>query len=293
MSKVFVILTGGLGNQLFQYALGRYISLSTGGELVIDNTFFVSPPRGLTPREYGLDQFRIAARFMTVRERQTLFSYRNRGLRFVRKFIDLPGPVNYYREPVGRLMLGVRQAQGNVLLDGFWQSELYFEGVEEALRKDLTPSAGLKGNIAELRHRIRSLNSVSLHVRRGDYVDSRTSASRGNCNLEYYQRAVQIMKDRLEDPHFFLFSDDPQWVSNNLKLDASSTLVAHHTPVSAVSDLCLMAACKHHIIANSTFSWWGAWLNPAHHKLVIRPAVWMETQPNMNSTVCPPSWIAI
>lgn len=293
MSRVFVALTGGLGNQLFQYALGRFLAIKTGGELVIDDTFFVSPLAGLTPREYGLDQFQVNGRRITPAERRSLFTYTNRGFRFVRKFVDLPGPINYYREPLDRLMLDVRQAQGDLLIDGFWQSERYFEGVENTLRKDLTPCDEVIEQTADLRDQMQSVSSVSLHVRRGDYVDPKTSAARGICDLDYYQRAVQIMKNQLGDAHFFLFSDDQQWVSQNLKLDANTTLVQHDTPVSAVVDLWLMAGCKHHIIANSTFSWWGAWLNPVKDKLVIRPSIWMRTQPHMNSTACPDSWMAI
>lgn len=293
MSKVFVALTGGLGNQLFQYALGRYIALKNGGELVIDDAFFVSPPNGLTPREYGLDQFRVSGRRITRCERRLLFTYTNRGLRYLRKLVDLPGPVNYYREPMNRLMLDVRKAQGNVLIDGFWQSELYFQGIEDTLRTDLTPCADLIEQTAQYRNQMQSVNSVSLHVRRGDYVDPATSAARGNCDIDYYQRAVRSMQERLGDAHFFLFSDDQQWVSQNLKLDAACTLVTHQTPVSASTDLWLMASCRHHIIANSTFSWWGAWLNSNQKKIVIRPSVWMKTQPHMNTTACPPSWVSI
>jgi hypothetical protein len=293
MSKTFVVLTGGLGNQLFQYALGRYISLSADTELVIDDTFFRRPPRGLTPREYGLDQFVLTARHITSRERLSLFSYTNRGLRFLRKFVDLPGSIQYYREPFDRLMLGVREARGDALIDGFWQSELYFEGIEEVLRQDLMPQPELLAQTGKLRSQIQAVESVSLHVRRGDYTDKKTADARGICDLEYYQRAIQIMRDRLEDPHFFVFSDDQEWVSQHLKLDATYIPVVHCEPVPAAVDLCLMASCNHHIIANSTFSWWGAWLNPSQNKLVVRPSVWMIAQPHMNTTACPPSWISI
>lgn len=294
MSRVFVALTGGLGNQLFQYALGRFLSIKTGGELVIDDTFFVSPPAGLTPREYGLDQFQVSGRRITPSERRSLFTYSNRGMRFIRKFVNLPGLVDYYREPTDRLMLGVRQAKGNVLIDGFWQSELYFQGVEEVLRQELVPRPDVVGRFSDLAKQMHLGQTVSLHVRRGDYVaDAKTIAHHGMCSLSYYREAVRYIKERIKNPHFFVFSDDQEWVSRNLEIGADFTPVIHQTPALPSVDLWLMANCKHHIIANSSFSWWGAWLNPNVEKLVVRPSVWMRAQPHMNSTTCPQTWIAI
>jgi hypothetical protein len=136
---------------------------------------------------------------------------------------------------------------------------------------------------------MRSTQSISIHVRRGDYVSNTTAAQHGVCGLDYYRRAVEYMLARLQSAHFFVFSDDPVWTRENLVLPGDATYVQHNVATSAFQDLRLMSLCKHHIVANSSFSWWGAWLNPGANKLVVCPKQWFVDDRD-TSSLSPANW---
>lgn len=289
-------LTGGLGNQLFQYALGRHLAVKLSTELVIEDSFYRSTPKGVTPRRYELDQFSTACRFVTEAERRYLRRYTHRWLRFSQKYIRIPGRYRYVREPLDRLMLEVGDFSGDILLDGYWQSEAYFSGSEAQLRHDLTPVFELSSQDLKTQSLMKATRSVSLHVRRGDYVNASNLAWHGICGLDYYKKAIEFIRKKVSDPHLFVFSDDMQWVRDNLGgmlADLPCTFVDHNHEGRAANDLVLIASCRHHVIANSSFSWWGAWLNPDMDKIVVRPRVWVRQLPHMNDSVCPASWIAV
>jgi hypothetical protein len=291
---IAINLTGGLGNQLFQYALGRYLAFKQDAELMINDSFYVDVPAGVTPRRSELDKFATQLRMVTDSERRYLKRYTNRYLRYLQKYIALPGRFKYVREPLDRLLLEVRDYRGDLLLDGYWQSEQYFAGAEGIIRKDLTPSFDLSERDVRVKLAMQNTTSVSLHIRRGDYVtNAHTNAWHGVCGVDYYRNAMQVVEPRLQNPHYFVFSDDMEWVKANLKIDHPCTYVAHNDETTAVNDLMLMASCQHHIIANSSFSWWGAWLNSSQEKLVVRPKVWLKQLPYMNDSVCPSSWMAV
>ena len=141
---------------------------------------------------------------------------------------------------------------------------------------------------------IAACNAVSLHVRRGDYAaDPVVTSMHGLCPLDYYDRAVEYVLGRVSDPAFFLFSDDPDWVREHLKLRGSVSVVDHNGPDSGSEDLRLMSLCRHHIIANSTFSWWGAWLDPRPDKLVIAPKRWFADESLDTSDLLPAGWVKL
>nr|VFK65587.1 MAG: Glycosyl transferase family 11 [Candidatus Kentron sp. TUN] len=134
-----------------------------------------------------------------------------------------------------------------------------------------------------------------MHIRRGDYVsDKEANTLIGTCSLDYYQRAVRLLQERIEsNPRFYVFSDDPDWVQANLRLDGQMHIVRHNNTDTNFEDLRLMSACSHHIIANSTFSWWGAWLNPSPQKIVIAPARWFKSDKLDDRDLIPSSWLRI
>jgi len=294
---IILNLNGGLGNQLFQYALGRCLATKLSTELVIEDSFYRGTPKGVTPRQYELDQFATRCRFVTEAERQYLRRYTNRWLRFARKYVAMPGRYQYTREPLDRLMLEVRNLTGDILLDGYWQSQAYFAGSEAEVRQDLTPAFEISALDQQIQRLMQETCSVSLHVRRGDYVALPSNlAWHGVCGVDYYERAIALIRDQVSAPHVFVFSDDMQWVKDNLGsllADLPCTYVDHNDECHAANDLILMASCRHHVIANSSFSWWGAWLNPDAQKVVIRPRIWLAQLPHMNESVCPASWIAL
>jgi|AntAceMinimDraft_1070359.scaffolds.fasta_scaffold14239_3 hypothetical protein len=289
---ITVNLTGGLGNQLFQYALGRYLATKLSAELVIEDSFYQDTKVGVTPRRYELDKFATQLRIVTDAERNYLRRYTNRWMRYIQKYISIPGKYRYVREPLDRLHLEVRGYSGNLFLDGYWQSDQYFTGIEDKLRQELQPMVALPSADQMIALSMKSANAVSLHVRRGDYIThAHTNAWHGVCGLDYYANAMRVIESHITNPHYFVFSDDMEWVKANLPINAACTYVSHNDGTTAVNDLKLMSSCQHHIIANSSFSWWGAWLNPHPCKLVIRPSTWLKQLPYMNESVCPQSWI--
>ena len=140
--------------------------------------------------------------------------------------------------------------------------------------------------------RIQSTESVSLHVRRADYIQNAlTNKIHGTCDQDYYDRAIRYIAERVIDPHFFIFSDEPEWVKENLKIDFPMTVVDCNDASRNYEDLRLMSTCKHNIIANSSFSWWGAWLNPNPDKLVITPEQWFNDKKRNTKDLIPEQWV--
>jgi hypothetical protein len=193
-------------------------------------------------------------------------------------------------EPHFNYWAGLRAAGGPRYLMGYWQSEMYFKDFAETLRSDFhfkIPMDDTSCDIAEL---MQASNSVSLHVRRGDYLTHGPTAKVLNvCSLDYYRRAIAYIAERVDLPHFFLFSDDMEWVQANMDIPFPKTHVVHNRGMYSYRDMQLMYLCKHQIIANSSFSWWGAWLNQNPGKLVIAPRDWFCN--DMNDTdLIPEKW---
>ncbi|MBI4964994.1 MAG: alpha-1,2-fucosyltransferase [Desulfomonile tiedjei] len=277
--KVIVRLMGGLGNQLFCYAAARRLALVNDAELVIEDVSGFAWDF-LYRRRYALDQFNITARKATPAERFEPFA---RYRRYITKMIARQRPFlkrKYLQQEdiaFDPRLLDYR-VKGTVYLDGLWQSERYFKDVEDVIREDLRivpPQDKANQAMAE---RIRTSNAVSVHVRWFEKPQQGQGGSEYNLESDYYSRAVQWIKARVDDPHFFLFSDDPHAARLLLKLPESLiTCVDHNRGAeSAYADLWLMTQCKHFIIANSTFSWWGAWLGKFPEAVVIAPALSIE-----------------
>lgn len=179
-----------------------------------------------------------------------------------------------------------------VYLDGYWQSERYFIGRAAALRQELfMPVVEPSPLNADLIQRMESCVSASLHVRRGDYISLPDAASfHGICSVDYFQDSARWLVEQGVE-HIFVFSDDPDWVKASIGLPCPATHISHNTGTESYWDLFLMKHCRHHIIANSSFSWWGAWLDPRPDKIVIAPRVWLAGDPRPND-ILPSTWIA-
>jgi len=185
----------------------------------------------------------------------------------------------------------VLEARARTYLDGYWQSEKYFSDVADTIRREFTIRDQLDAGTRELLDRIGTAESVSVHVRRGDYVSHpRASRARSVCTPGYYLRCVAHIAERVGHPHLFVFSDDPDWVAANLRFEHPTTLVSTVPARPDYGDLRLMSACRHHIIANSSFSWWAAWLNPHRDKLVLAPRRWMNDPRVDDRDVVPSGW---
>jgi hypothetical protein len=275
--EVVVRQLDGLGNQLFQYAAGRYLAKALSADLRIASELAKIISVGDVHRPVLLQDFAIRAPIATVGwiDRIVLsgrFLPRYLGaairtlrhIQVIRQPWPVPVPMRFEVSPTAR----------RVYLVGHWQSRSIVTAVEPELRKEFsfckTPTATGQGIAA----RIRASNaSVSLHIRRGDYCKTRAFAL---LPLDYYDRALKFLATRLGQPECFVFSDDSAYAREWVNGRAHMHVIDHTDEVTASEDLWLMAQCQHHVIANSTFSWWGAWLNPRPNKLVIAPSMWME-----------------
>jgi hypothetical protein len=282
---IVVALDGGVGNQLFQYAAARALALRLGVPVGLDRRWY----EGRSDRHYALDRFAIVSEPVDPR----LLPFRD-GKILGRLLGGLGGRLSTYRETGLVFDPAVNGLLDGTYLRGVFQSERYFADQEAALRHDLAfadpPDADNRTMLAEIGGSL----SVSLHVRRGDYVSSPKIASvHGAVGLDYYARAAALIAERAgADPLVFVFSDDPAWAGENLRLGFPMRIVDHNGE-RATEDLRLMAACRHHILANSSFSWWGAWLNPSADKIVVAPRPWFRDPALDDSTIVPDSWIRL
>lgn len=295
---IVVRLMGGLGNQLFQYAVGRALALRLGTELKLDTGFFTQQLPDTPPRQYALGSLSIRAAQVSEPELShfRLSSGRvDRLLSKGRQRLGLPQrKYDLYRERSFRFDANVAVLPDNSYLIGYWQSERYFYDCRQQLLQELVCTLPLDDGNRQLLEKIRATMSVAVHVRRGDYVNSpQANAVHGLCSLDYYRQAVELVAHRLGSPHFFLFSDDPDWVADHLELPYPATLVTINQQADPVLDLHLISACRHAIIANSSFSWWGGWLNQQPDKLVIAPARWFADPCIDTADLLPQGWIRL
>lgn len=286
-------LIGGLGNQLFQYAAARSLALKHGVEAKVDSSVLETDTKGVyTQRKFELSSFAADIQIANEKElKPFLNKYNSKFIRTLQR--NAPGLFStlYVKENGNRFNMGFLGWPANTYLDGFWQSELYFKFYEEEIRSDLEFNAEIKNKNKDLANKINSLNSVSLHVRRGDYV-SLASANQfhGLCSLDYYNEAVKTIADKAGAIELFVFSDDQTWCKQNLKFNFPIHFVETN---DAYSDMYLMTQCKHNIIANSSFSWWGAWLNANENKVVVAPKKWFN-EPSIDTTdVIPIEWLQL
>lgn len=289
LSEAFTVaLWGGLGNQMFQYALGRRLALSCGSRLLLDTTLVDRDPQ----RHFSLDSFRI------VGERVKLPPLPPKALRPIWRRLPRVHraweKMAYSLFPLGNEILNenygfdsrVIELHPPARLVGYWQSEKYFVDYGEAIRTDFQLVEGLTSHRARLAVKIAERNSVSVHVRRGDYVGN---PFHGTCEPPWYSAAKEVIDKRISNPAYFVFSDDPDWSRRNLPFFGDATFVEPSEDGQDAQDLHLMSLCKHQIIANSSFSWWGAWLNRNPNKVVIAPQRWTLARVNIPDLL-PPHW---
>ncbi len=279
-------LIGGLGNQLFQYAVGRALAHRHGVPVKID----VSDFKTYTLHKYALDYFAHAAEAATESEIARL-----KGSQVTIPLLDriLPAktPASYAKEKHYHVDPTVLELGDNVYLDGYWQSEQYFAEIADTIRDELTVKTPPTGKNEELLKEIDACEAVVLHVRRGDYVANKaTLAIHGTCDINYYQRAVAYIKEQVKQPQFYIFSDDPTWAREHITFATPATFVDHNDADHGYEDLRLMSHAKHFVIANSTFSWWGAWLSRNEKKIVIAPKQWFNATDKDTSDLIPETW---
>ncbi|NOY40503.1 MAG: alpha-1,2-fucosyltransferase [Planctomycetes bacterium] len=279
-------ISGGLGNQLFQYAAGRAGALRNGCNLVLD----ARPLETNSLRNYELHHFNIAAKIGTHAE---LPPDRVSKVRYLLWKTGRDARRRLIREKSLRFDQKVLGASADAILHGYWQCERYFADFAQKIRDDLTVKTPASGANREWLDRLCSTNTVSVHIRRGDYVSDKKIQSRyASCSPEYYRNAAERILDTVgSELEFLVFSDDPDWVEQEIKLPGALHVIRHNSGDHAFEDLRLMSACGHHIIANSSFSWWGAWLNPSSDKIVVAPKQWFRNENEREHDIVPDSWV--
>jgi hypothetical protein len=291
---IVVKLQGGLGNQMFQYAIGRILAEKTGVNLFLDNSFFEDQEKktGFTPRQFELEVFKPKHRWADKKMVKSFFT--ETKVRRLRKYLGLSFK-KVYREGVCHFDISILSLSIPVYLDGYFQSEKYFKGNEILIQK-IFEFPHLEGScFKENLQTINIAESVSVHFRRVDYIQDEIIGNfHGICSLDYYNNAIGYMIDKLKSPHFFVFSDDIEWVEKQLsRLVTNITFVKGNSDSKNWTDMMLMSNCKHHIIANSSYSWWGAWLNKYPDKIVIAPKKWFNDPVIDTKDLVPESWIRI
>lgn len=293
---VIVNLIGGLGNQLFQYALGRRLAHLHNTSLKLDPSGFDTYYK---LHKYSLKYFNVEEVFAS---RQEIKKYRNlfsRALTEVDLRIFKYRSGDYYKRPYVKeknlsFDENILKTPSDVYLEGYWQTEKYFREISDILRKEFTFKIPPSVANQRMGDAIRSHNSVSIHIRRSDYITDRASSKAlGLCDIPYYKRAVSYVAERVEAPHFYVFSDDMNWVRSNFALDFPVTYADINNADTNYEDLRLMSSCKHNIIANSTFSWWGAWLNESEKKIVIAPRNWFNDTSKKSTDLVPENWVQL
>lgn len=281
-------ITGGLGNQMFQYAIGKAIAKKRADEFKLDISFYPKQ----TLRKYELNQFNIEENIANDDEIVKLAGNQNTWFKIKRRLgLNPKRPKSYFVEKETAVFdKDIFAYQDDIYLDGYWQNETYFKGLRDDILKDFTLKNDISNEAKKYLEDIQNSQSVSLHVRRGDYVqNAHTNSVHGTCDLEYYQKAIKHIEQNIENPNFYIFSDDIVWCKENFGFLENKVFV--DDTKSAFDDLELMKNCKHNIIANSTFSWWGAWLNKHNEKIVVAPKVWWVSRDYKN--IACEDWILI
>ena len=292
---IIVKIFGGLGNQMFQYAAGKVLAVKNNTELKLDiNHYKIKTlPHGLPYRTYDLSVLNIEENIATDKE-IALFKKESADFikRNIRKAKNIIAPYKIIYEPHFHYYSELITMKGNIYMDGYWQSEMYFKDIENIIRKEFTIKTTLTNEANEMLGKINNTNSVCLNIRRQEF------ASNPYLNLftgtEYIYKAVEYFNNKINNPHYFIFSDELDWVKENVKLTEPYTIVESNLYGDKFRDcLYLMSSCKHFIIPNSTFGWWAAWLNGDVDKLVVAPERWFSDDVRNTKDLIPEKWIRL
>ena len=288
-------IVGGLGNQMFQYAFGRALSLAREAEHALDLHDFGDY---LLHNGFELSRlFDIKARDLSTREIREVIGWRGGGRirrALTRRRYAWARGTQFIVEPHFHFWPPALAAPADCYVAGYWQSEKYFAPAEGMIRKDFMFRLPLSPENEAVRQRMESCEAVSVHVRRGDYVSNQqTFATHGVCTADYYAKAIAFVAARCTKPEFFFFSDDALWPREHLKTGFPQHYVTSNRGSDGYNDMRLMSHCRHHIIANSSFGWWGAWLNPSLDKIVVAPRRWFATDLPDTRDLIPAGWIRL
>lgn len=280
---LIVRICGGLGNQMFQYAFGRYLSFKHNKELLIDASFFKNKNSN---REIGITKFNLHCKISFDSYKTQKYFQNPTVNKYFNYFLF---NFNIYSESTVSNFKKELLKKNKGYFDGYWQSEKYFYPIRDILIEEFKPKH-ISFEIINLLHKIENTNSIGLHVRKADYLYVINSGIYANCSASYYLNSINLMLNKFSNPVFYIFTDDINWVNNNLNFRNIKHEFVSKDPIE---DLYIMSKCKHNIISNSTFSWWSAWLNGYSKKVVIAPFHWFTEKSQISHNIVPDSWIRI
>ena len=287
-------IKGGLGNQMFQYAAGRVLAEINKTNLLLDTKIYDNQimHNGFElTRIFNIDA--VIAKHEDICKINRFYNYKI--ARYIKNYVSRYLDINtFYKEKSVTFNSKFFNLKDNCYLSGYWQSEKYFSNYEDLIRQQFKFITLLSSQNAIVADVIKKTsNTISLHIRRGDYLSTAEARSvHSVCNVDYYKRAMREIETKILNPTYFIFSDDIEWVKKNLKIKKNHHYIDHNTSIESYNDMRLMSLCDHHIIANSSFSWWGAWLNPKIDKIVIAPKKWFANGLDCTTHV-PEKWLRI
>lgn len=276
---IVVRVYAGLGNQMFQYAMGRALSLAKGEPLILDLSWFKRSSKK-RPRPFSLHVFPLQCHQGKKSDLKRFYPKKWLLQKALRAFgRSVVYPENYIKEPSFEFWPKILELPSDCYLHGFWQSEKYFlRYAEEIRRAFIFPCINDSKNLELLEKISEQPHSVSVHIRRGDYLLEDGFVV---CSHSYYKKAFRLLEEKFGKLHYFFFSDEPEWVEKSFKMN-NMTVVSGNTGHEAYRDMQLMSLCRHHIIANSSFSWWGAWLG-GMEGITIAPGEWFAKSNGLNA----------
>ena len=285
---ITVRINGGLGNQMFQYAAAKALAMRWDCPVGLDLRVYDGPAQF----KNALNHFDITGKSLPPEELPPLRTQSR--VRYLIWRAGLVGP-RFAEEDGDGLDPKFAGFGKNTYLKGYWQSEKYFSDISDIIRQEFHITTKPSAQNLQLMQEVQSVNSVSLHIRRGDYVsDPLANATHGLCSLGYYSAALErLAKETGASPKIYVFSDDAEWAKANAVFKYPTHVVSLNDGAHQYEDMRLMSLCKDNIIANSSFSWWGAWLNKNSQKVVIAPKQWFQDSQKQNSDICPASWIRV
>lgn len=286
---IIVKLSGGLGNQLFQYSIGRHLSILKKTSLKFDISSFKNADRSFALNNF-INNYEIAGKLdlvkIFIRDFRNSYKYINYLSHINESYYKLP----FYKEQLLSYDDNFSKCLENVYLMGYWQSEMYFKSIEDIIRKEIVLRPKIDYENEHILRMIEDTNSVCIHIRNGDYFyDSNIRKNIGVCPPDYYYEAINEICNVVKNPYFFVFSDNTGWAKQNVRIENPHVYVTNNLNKSHF-DMYLMSKCKHFITANSSFSWWGAWLSTSKNKIVYSPTPWCKNTVYNPVDILPKEW---
>lgn len=284
---IVIEASGGLGNQMFQYALYKKLE-AMNKDVAFDTSFFRSSQN---LRELEIGVFGVQYRSITDKEAAYIrgYGYQDSVIDKI-KYKLKPSKMAEYNDTIESFQAEVLKME-NVYLRGYWQSEKYFKDIREIILGEFTFPPEIRERFQNMCKQMQTENSVSIHVRRSDYLSGQNAKVYGNiCTEKYYENAIAYIENVIEKPQYYVFTDDLEWARDYFKGE-KYTIVDVNRGKDSYADMYLMSQCKHNVIANSSFSWWGAWLNQNPDKKVLAPKKWFQNH-EKEEIVCE-DWIRI